>query len=74
MLNIEEIYKETKYLDDLFSLQFDIKSPEIIKKYKLELLVELLYLSQLLGFTLEDLTNETKRKSQIIQKRLKSNY
>lgn len=40
MLNIEKIYKETKYLDDLFSLQFDIKSPEIIKKYKLELLVE----------------------------------
>ena len=162
MLNIEKIYKETKYLDDLFSLQFDIKSPEIIKKYKLELLVEfgelanetrcfkfwsinqtgkknrileeyidclfmilyfcnitnvslrenfsatsnkdiietfltlyklgndlvqkleketakkllveILYLSQLLEFTLEDLTNETKRKSQIIQKRLKSNY
>lgn len=162
MLNIEKIYKETKYLDNLFSLQFDIKSPEIIKKYKLELLVEfgelanetrcfkfwsinqtgkknrileeyidclfmilyfcnitnvslrenfsatsnkdiietfltlyklgndlvqkleketvkkllveILYLSQLLEFTLEDLTNETKRKSQIIQKRLKSNY
>ena len=39
-----------------------------------KLLVEILYLSQLLEFTLEDLTNETKRKSQIIQKRLKSNY
>ena len=43
---------------------------ETVKK----LLVEILYLSQLLEFTLEDLTNETKRKSQIIQKRLKSNY
>lgn len=35
MLNIEKIYKETKYLDDLFSLQFDIKSPEIIKNINL---------------------------------------
>lgn len=40
MLDITSIYKETKYLDELFSLQYDIKSPEIIQKYKLELLVE----------------------------------
>lgn len=162
MLNIEKIYKETKYLDELFSLQYDIKSPEIIQKYKLELLVEfgelanetrcfkfwskkqtgeknrileeyidclfmilyfcnianvslsedfpniakkdiietfltlykygtdlsrkfeketikkllaeILYLSQLLNFTLEDLINGTKKKSLIIQERLKSDY
>lgn len=40
MLRIANIYNETKYLDKLFSLQYDIKSPEIIQKYKLELLVE----------------------------------
>ena len=162
MLDIENIYKETKYLDELFSLQYDIKSPEIIQKYKLELLVEfgelanetrcfkfwskkqtsekkrvleeyidclfmilyfcnvanislsedfpnitkkdiietfltlyeygtdlsrkfeketikkllaeILYLSKLLNFTLEDLINATKRKSLIIQERLKSDY
>lgn len=31
MLNIEKIYKETKSLYELFSLKYDIKSPEIIK-------------------------------------------
>ena len=40
MLNLENIYRETKYLDELFLKQYDIKSPEIIRKYKLELLVE----------------------------------
>lgn len=40
MLDLENIYKETKYLDELFLQQYDIKSPEIIQKYKLELLVE----------------------------------
>lgn len=40
MLNIKDIYKETKHLDELFALQYDIRSQEIIKKYKLELLVE----------------------------------
>lgn len=40
MIDITSIYKETKYLDELFSLQYNIKSPEIIQKYKLELLVE----------------------------------
>ena len=43
---------------------------EVIKK----LLVEILYLSKLLGFTLEDLKKETKRKSLVIQKRLNSDY
>ena len=162
VLDITSIYKETKYLDELFSLQYNIKSPEIIQKYKLELLVEfgelanetrcfkfwstkqsknkkkileeyidclfmilyfcnitdvslnedfieendrnvvevflklyeygtdlnkeldkevikkllveILYLSKLLGFTLEDLKKETKRKSLVIQKRLNSDY
>ena len=40
MLKLENIYTETKYLDELFSQQYNIKSPEIIRKYKLELLVE----------------------------------
>ena len=40
MLNIKDIYKETKHLDELFALQYDIRSQVIIKKYKLELLVE----------------------------------
>lgn len=31
MLNIEKIYKETKNLDELFSLQYYIMSPEIIQ-------------------------------------------
>ena len=43
---------------------------EVIKK----LLVEILYLSKLLGFTLEDLKKETKRKSLVIQNRLNSDY
>ena len=162
MLNIANIYNETKYLDELFSQQYDIKSPEIIHKYKLELLVEfgelanetrcfkfwstkqtgerekileeyidclfmilyfsnitgvsldedfpntnsndvievllklyeygvdlskemskdtvkkllveILYLSELLNFNLDDLEKETKKKSLIIQKRLNSDY
>lgn len=162
MLNIENIYKETKYIDELFSKKYDIKSKELIRKYKLELLVEfgelanetrcfkfwsvnqtgkrelileeyidclfmilyfcnimgislnenfpncsngdiiatflklyeygtdlnnkfekeiikkllveILYLSKLLGFTLEDLELETKKKSLIIKDRLKGNY
>ena len=40
MFDLTNIYKETKYLDDLFAQKYDIKSPEIIQKYKLELLVE----------------------------------
>ena len=40
MLRFENIYRETKYLDDLFLQQYAIKSPDIIRKYKLELLVE----------------------------------
>ena len=40
MLKLENIYTETKHLNELFSQQYDIKSPEIIRKYKLELLVE----------------------------------
>ena len=40
MKEIAEIYKETKYIDTLFSKQYDIKSPDIIEKYYLELLVE----------------------------------
>ena len=43
---------------------------EVIKK----LLVEILYLSNLLGFTLDDLKKETKRKSLVIQNRLNSDY
>ena len=43
---------------------------EVIKK----LLVEILYLSKIFGFTLEDLKKETKRKSLVIQKRLNSDY
>lgn len=162
MLDIKNIYKETKFLDELFALQYDIKSQEIIRKYKLELLVEfgelanetrcfkfwsskraepkekvleeyidclfmilyfcnitnisleedfpktkekdivesfltlyedgsklirnfkketikkllveILYLSSLLDFTLEDITRETKKKSLVIQERLKSDY
>lgn len=162
MLDIKNIYKETKYIDDLFQKQYDMKDPKIIKKYKLELLVEfgelanetrcfkfwsnrqtgikekvleeyidclfmilyfcnindisldeefeesknkneidtffllyeygnslikrykketikkllveILHLSELLGFTLEDLENETIRKSKVIQERLTGNY
>ena len=163
MFDLTNIYKETKYLDDLFAQKYDIKSPEIIQKYKLELLVEfgelanetrcfkfwsmkqtgerkkvleeyidclfmvlyfcnitgvsleedfptrnnndnviktflnlyelganldkipnkeqmkkllieILYLAKLLDFTLEDLEKETKIKSEIIQKRLNSDY
>ena len=40
MLKLENIYTETKHLGELFSQQYDIRSPEIIRKYKLELLVE----------------------------------
>ena len=40
MLELKNIYKETKYLDELFGEQYDIKAPEIIRKNKLELLVE----------------------------------
>lgn len=161
MFDLTNIYKETKYLDSLFAQKYDIKSPEIIQKYRLELLVEfgelanetrcfkfwltkktgerdkileeyidclfmilyfsnitgisldedfpiknnkddiiktfltlyelgvnldeipnreqikkllieILYLGKLLGFTLEDLEKETRRKSEIIQKRLNS--
>ena len=45
-------------------------SKDTIKK----ILVEILYLSELLNFNLEDLENETRRKSLIIQKRLNSDY
>jgi dimeric dUTPase (all-alpha-NTP-PPase superfamily) len=40
MLELSNIYRETKYLDELFLSHYDIKSPEIIRKSKLELLVE----------------------------------
>ncbi len=40
MRELANIYKETKYLDELFLLQYDIKSPEFIQKNILELLVE----------------------------------
>lgn len=41
MKELEEIYKQSKYIDTLFAQQYDIKSPEIVHKYTLELLVEL---------------------------------
>lgn len=39
--DLKNIYKETKYLDELFHKQNDIRSKEIIEKNILELLVEL---------------------------------
>jgi len=41
MIILEEIYKETKFLDELFDKEADITSNEIIKKNILELLVEI---------------------------------
>lgn len=41
MLELSEIYKETKYLDELFDIQNNIREEEIIKKNILELLVEI---------------------------------
>ena len=41
MKELEEIYKQSKYIDTLFSQQYNIKSSENIRKYTLELLVEL---------------------------------
>lgn len=41
MIILEEIYKETKFLDELFDKEADISSEEIIKKNILELLVEI---------------------------------
>lgn len=41
MLELSEIYKETKYLDELFDMQNNIREEEIIKKNILELLVEI---------------------------------
>ena len=41
MKELEEIYKQSKYIDTLFEQQYNIKSPENIRKYTLELLVEL---------------------------------
>ena len=65
--NIVEVFlKLYEYGTDL-SKELD---KEVIKK----LLVEILYLSKLLGFTLEDLKKETKRKSLVIQNRLNSDY
>lgn len=40
MFDLTNIYKETKYLDDLFALKYGMKNPEIIRKNRLELLVE----------------------------------
>ncbi len=158
---LEDIYKETKFLDSLFAERYDIKSLEVIQKYHLELsveigelanetkcfkfwsnkkpnkskvleeyidclfmilyfcnildvkldeqfpicchtnmnetflklydlgvlfrknlnkdigkelLVELLYLAELLNFTMEELVNETKRKSLIVQRRFTTDY
>ena len=36
MLKLENIYTETKHLDELFSQQYDLRSPEIIRKYNEE--------------------------------------
>lgn len=40
MFDLTNIYKETKYLDDLFALRYGMKNPEIVRKNRLELLVE----------------------------------
>lgn len=66
-LNIVETFLELYNLGTEFSKSL---KKEIIKK----LFIQTLYLSKLLNFTFEDLYEATKRKSLIIQERLKSNY
>ena len=41
MFDLTNIYKETRYLDELFDARYGIKDPEIVRKNRLELLVEL---------------------------------
>ena len=41
MIELSEIYKETKYLDELFDKQNNIRDEVVIKKNILELLVEI---------------------------------
>lgn len=33
MIDLSNIYNKTRYIDDLFSKKYDIKSEEIIKNY-----------------------------------------
>lgn len=78
-ISLEEDFpkiKEKDIVESFLTLYED--GSKLIRNFKKEtikkLLVEILYLSSLLDFTLEDITRETKKKSLVIQERLKSDY